>query len=36
MTVQLVHARSVVAVHPALCCCPAGQAPEHAWQVPPL
>jgi hypothetical protein len=36
MTVQTVQARSVVAVHAALCFCPAGQAPEHWWHVPPL
>jgi len=36
MTVQLVHARSVVAVHAALCDCPAGQAPEQASHVVPF
>jgi hypothetical protein len=35
MTVQLVQARSVVAVQAALLCSPAGQAPEHWWHVPP-
>ena len=32
MTVQLVQARSVVAVHSALCFSPSGQAPEQGWQ----
>jgi hypothetical protein len=36
MTVQLVQARSVVAVQAALSCSPPGQAPEHWWHVPPL
>jgi hypothetical protein len=36
MTVQLVQARSVVAVQAALTCCPSGQAPEHGWHVPPF
>jgi len=34
ITVQLVQARSVVAVQVALICSPAGQAPEHWWHVP--